>query len=988
MPSSQGEALLLHILMSLRQILQDNNSSIQSIILGRLLSDLVSGAAELSFHSQSISQLEVERCRAMFLEITKDTPTPILLPVLTSFLQPTSAPWLKDPISSVLSKIPLRKEGVFQTITFLASQFSPEAPTTPESTGPPITAQAIMQSSRILSSIPRGVSPEYFLTNVGPKLLSLLDGDDMDLRKTASYIIGNGILPKRPIGAPGTIGFTIFIKPIFDAFHGIIGESSTRWLRRFNRDGSPVNTVEASGNPNSPTLADTHQLSLSLARLTSLIVLHPNPALVKRLIGPVMLPLWGLHWCAESKNNKECAEQTFTLLQNFFSISSGKSRFERLIRNIMWDGGETWTYKHDISRGIFVAKREHSTPERFDIIQMVGNIDERVDLLLNFMGIDPQRETYIGEIFLFVSRNWLTGDRECSDNQTPVTFSDDTLPGLHKVIFAKIAEKLISQHQDILCRRLDQILELVNQLIDSEMQLNKGRNNKIDTTNPTLQSIGNIVESSKKGSDPADTAESPEPLSAALSLLSTLLISSDLQIGDDMRPVLGVTKVKIDELLPFISPTLKQPATTVSTLIEFVVAGVLAPDIRKPRDIPRLRHVSDIEAHRHALDSLNSPLPPVQVEGLSLLSRLIKKASPVLDIPATLTLLLSVIMEDSSNSNDEFVYLNVIKLIGILASRHPSTAIRTLAERYKDNNEDATLDQRLRIGEALLRTVQELGDALVGDTAQFLGDTMIAVAGRRGIKPKANERRIGGTEGQDLENDQTKRNIEGLGQDAADLINQMGQHTETEPEDPVKTAHSNKILQAWASGAASDENPDDLRIRTSAMSILAVAIQTNSSGLGQQVISASVDMALSTLNLEPGPENAIIRRAAIVLLLDIIKSLDKAMELGSDPGFTFSQSTSAYGPRVDITKTTIGNIPDILRVLNFIESKETDMIVRGHIRILIESLEAWTEKSILRGIGAGAQPQLELGDRLAGLDINPLSNTSGIRRRPQIEEIE
>ena len=73
------------------------------------------------------------------------------------------------------------------------------------------------------------------------------------------------------------------------------------------------------------------------------------------------------------------------------------------------------------------------------------------------------------------------------------------------------------------------------------------------------------------------------------------------------------------------------------------------------------------------------------------------------------------------------------------------------------------------------------------------------------------------------------------------------------------------------------------------------------------------------------------------------------------------------------------------------EDRETDSIVRGHIRVLIENLEAWTEKSLLWGIGTrgrdveGNESIFELGDRIAGLSVDPLAGRSA---RPKIEEIE
>jgi hypothetical protein len=76
-----------------------------------------------------------------------------------------------------------------------------------------------MQISRLLSSVPQGMSAEEYFTNIAPKLFSLLDGEDPDLKKTSAYVIGNGVLAKRPYGAPGAVGYSIFVQPIFEALN-------------------------------------------------------------------------------------------------------------------------------------------------------------------------------------------------------------------------------------------------------------------------------------------------------------------------------------------------------------------------------------------------------------------------------------------------------------------------------------------------------------------------------------------------------------------------------------------------------------------------------------------------------------------------------------------------------------------------------------------------------------------------------------------------
>jgi hypothetical protein len=228
---------------------------------------------------------------------------------------------------------------------------------------------------------------------------------------------------------------------------------------------------------------------------------------------------------------------------------------------------------------------------------------------------------------------------------------------------------------------------------------------------------------------------------------------------------------------------------------------------------------------------------------------------------------------------------------------------------------------------------------------------------------------------------------------AATELNLVDEDSDT--ESPEQAAHAANVVAAWAAGVSTDEQPDDLRIRASALSILASAIQTNIIGLGPSTVSSAVDLALATLTLEPEVESAILRRASVVLILDTLKALETAREArgGQNIGFGFSLSDETT-PRAfnSAGHSTIGNIPTILRTLRFVEGREEDGIARGHLRALIESFEAWQEKSLMWAIGAhddqeAFDPQFELSNRIKGLKVNPLGGQDGAGR-PRIEEIE
>lgn len=890
---------------------------------------------------------------------------------------------------------------------FMASQFAPslgQEAQSQASNGPHFTVQAIMQISRLLSSVPQDVDPSLYFTTIAPQLLALIDGDDQDLQKTASYTIGNGILGKRAYGAPGTIGHAIFVEPLFATLTGELNDSSTKWMNRFTDVEGTIPQVPRRKLP-AGTLVDNVTVELAITRLRSLALQHSNPGLFKRIVYPILLPLWGLACFCKEQGMMIFHERIMALLQTYFSISVGAQPLKKLVDNLLWDGGSSWTYAKNSNDGVFLVKRNESRDKASNVIKMMDSLQNRTDLFVSLLGSDPSSEERTGDIFLHVSESWLvhpTGTQQ-TDGLSKTSLGDGASENLvQRLVSAKVSEKLLDNFRDMLSRRPFRVLELIKQVINGELQRLNPQREPQDAGKVSLSSLANIVHKEEGQEKSQSDNESFETLSTAFSLLSTVLASAEFATSQEIKPLLESIKDQLDQLIHLLPPSLSKPGTTSSMLLEIQLTHPELDDIK-----PAPAHISDLETHRQALANLNSELPPVQAEGFLLLSTLITKSSPVLDIPATLTLLLSIIADTSeSAASEEFIYLNAINIIGTLASRHPRTVVKTLVNSYADRSEQRSLDQRLKIGEALLRTVQDLGDALTGETAKILGEGMIAVGGRRGRKPQTQRSRA-----EKLAKEKWKKEREesptsegwSMTSGPSGLLSEVDllEDDDSETESPEQTAHATNIVAAWAAGASSDEDPDDLRVRASALSVLASAVQSNIIGLGRAILSSSVELALATLTLEPAPESAILRRSSVILLLDILKTLDTAREKrgGKDTGFGFSltddvsplpsfHDAGSRGP------STIGNIPSMLRTLGFVESREMDGITRGHLRALVESLEAWLEKSLMWRIGAqsgdgdeASEPRLELGDRIAGLSVDPMAGPSG-RQRPRIEEIE
>ncbi|KAJ5329609.1 hypothetical protein N7452_009999 [Penicillium brevicompactum] len=995
----QNHQLLRRIIGVLLDILNDNRPSIQPIIRSRILSDVISGLSDLAFNPNIQESSDRTSLQKSLSKIVEDTPTTVLLPTLSVFLQSETCQWFKSTISSQLSHVPLRPGGVVHIIMFIASQFSPTLgqEAQDQSNGPRLTVQAIMQISRLLSSVPQGVEPKVYFETIAPQLLALMDGTDLDLQKTASYVVANGILGKRAYGAVGTIGHSIFVEPIFNALTAELDPKSRQWMTQFtDLEGSLPAPMEV--HPSLNIIVDSTTLDLALERLRCLTLQHPNPSVVKRLVQPILLPLWGLIcFSKEEQPLNSFHERVLPLLQTFFSISVGSPPLKKLVDNLLWDGDVNWTYSQNAESQVVLSKRSTPAGDHSNLIQLMDSLHTRAELFAGLLGSDPSSEERTGDIFLYVSENWLVQPTTSQKANSMLDGAGETEDITKKLVSAKVAEKLLDNFKDALTRRPLRVLELIKHVVDGELGRLKARNAS-GQGKVSLSSLSNIVE--KDDNETEDAAnDSSESLSTAFSLLSTLLASAEFSPTDEILPLLSSLKKDLDELVPLLPATLSKPGMTSSLLLEIQ----LAPS-EKPATKTTSAHTKDLETYRQAMANLSSDMPPVKAEGLFLLEKLVVASSPVIDIGVALGWMMLVIKDTSGTSEDEtYNHKAATSVVGKLASRHPLTVIKTLVEEYADRQEKNTLNQRLMIGQAIVQSIQNIGGGLSGETAKTLGETLISVAGRRGTKgeskkasSKSQRNKSPGLAGQEGKNPETPEDLS-TSSGIAKAVSQLSSHDDdSDDETEEQKAFAANVVAAWAAGASADDKPDDLRARASAVSILGTAITINIIGLGSATVSSAIDLALSILTLETETETAIMRRSSVILILDTLKALETAREtLGQDVGFGFSLSdndTFASPQGLSRETSTVGNIPAMLRTLCFVESREKDGLTRQHLRDLVESLEAWTEKSLMWGIGAqegqhAMDPRFDLGGRIAGLRVDPMAGVENTGR-PRIEEIE
>lgn len=851
-----------------------------------------------------------------------------LMPALNLLIQPGRVePWLRTPLIKTLALLPLRPRGVQHTIEFVLSVHPSSAArndSTSTGRGSSITHEALNAASRLISSPPAGMDPVQWFNGISPQLLSLLDGEgEPEMDHAAAFIIGFGILGRREFGAPGTSGWNALIIPILARIDPSMGPLP--FLS--NSQEEPIVTI---GAPK--VLVTAQELARGLKRLSTLLSSHPHPSLSKRILSPVLLPLWSLSCVSTRDSHASKLIKTFILLLPMKGTSQDghqlPTTLSRILQNLTFSGrsaseDKAWTYNMALNGDIQIQEIPQKDLEAIQLSKLDKSVESFITLLQEL----PEFGTEISSLFMDLCARWLAH----SGSQLPSIITRIETTGSSsdfktRLIEAKVMQKLMTEFPDKLVHDSHQVLSLVDDVLSNFL----------------------------------NTSESSEDaVAVALSLLNIVLTSPSFQTSDE-----AVSRWEsIMKSLQIISrkPKLEVSSTAKNLMLVIQFRDSMNDPEDVPLSIPTDRQTEDRKTYRLAMSYLtatDSP-PPVRAQGLELISRLMQSDSSVLDIPALLVLFASL-LEDS----EEYIYLRAIQAIVKLSSKHPKAVMKDLIDRFIDPNEESELDQRLKTGEALLQVIQTNILAFTDDVARSVCEGLLFIAGRRSYRPKKER----------AQNNQNKLKLkqhEEADEAWGGEVPQLDEHIDLESDSLQDHEAISNIVSGWESTRGSE----DLRMRASALSVFGSGMEANISGVGSQTISSAIDLAIHILTLEPEAERGIVRRASILLILSFIKALSTARNEGQRLPFGFVGQS----------------LGDVQRILEYVMTTDNDGLVRQFAKDVVESLQAW-QMEFLLPVGGSIGQRDDLGlQELAGLNI-ALSvggkQASATRDRPRIEEIE
>lgn len=958
---------------------QQEGTGIQPLLAQRCLPDIVSALAELAFSPQHAQQ-DHSTFEPAYNNLLARTPTSRLLPILTTFLQQPLPAWLKARMGTELATVPIRNHGVRHVIEFLSLSYLSNNSQVPQNaSGPqsqiPIPLEAVTQASKLLTSPPSGTRQDEWIQKLEPQLWSLLDGTEgRELSRAAGQIIAGGILSKKSTGAPGTVGWKTFAQPILETIRP--KNITTAVLRESTKDH---------------VLIQDQDLLLALKRLAVITTSYSHAGLVKRLIGPTLLALWALLNYARLKRSlgKVWTELPHSIIVRYMTVAGDPKQIDTIATNPFWDGPVDWTFGPGTRGGVEVRVRRDGGPGGMDgmesILSRISDLAARIDLLVSLLADAKVSDEVVGLVFLQVTKRWLSPSH-VTKAALLLGSDDDPLAALTD---AKLSEALASKFKDSFARSPQHIIELMDQLLQNYVSNHQARlGRRAKSHKPSRANLGSIVAPSSETRDgnSEDSTSEEDLVSFAISILSTLLTTPSFK----QTPTTDALLSQVVEQLKYLvhvqdrSPISPLIVDSARSLLQALNSSALGADPGTVYMDPLASHRTTLQA---ALQDLSSPEAPNRRWSLSTLHKLIGNVSsfPVIDVPATSYLVLSASLADP----ESYVHGAAIPVLVALALRAPHPTVQILVDAFLDVDERSlklskgrrtdekerelqeSLDYRLRVGEVLSKIlfsddfwIEKSNKGAKHTSIQQITSACLSLASRRGQRHKTQSSR------QAVSLRIVQQQDEAEAAWGGPIPNILEREGEASADDQAEYEALSKIVQGWEETGIEE----DVRIRASAMSVLGTVLEKRLEFVSQATVDAGLQIVLLILTMETAEAFFILRRAAVLVFMGLLRALDEGLEAGED-------SNVGLG---------IKQQDEVERVLRWVRDEDGDALVRDHAASVLEGLEIVQMKKLYKFSDEGVKlgPDLGLASGLRGLNVRPDADEGRGKRRMVVEEVE
>ncbi|KAI1300530.1 transmembrane and coiled-coil domains-containing protein 7 [Mortierella claussenii] len=919
-------------------------------------SSLISEGEHGSERSRQLQQKE--ESAKLFHDLFWNTEAASSLEALTSLLSASSPmhptpTWIKSVSGRFLSQILLRPGGVRVVLEYM------------QGGADTVKLDQLERIARLVTSVPDQMSSvqEYYRT-ICPELLDILERNlqlmdpDQDNRERASrappssqlvqtttFVVGK-LLVKNPAICQIEI-VAKEVEPLWKwgtrASRKIPVASDTIPVSPSHEQGRKVTVVDEADGENGddarnsgldPLVASEYELTKAVLFLHSFLVGNePSPFLFQAFLGQAFQGLYQLYEFLIQVRSV-LREKVKEILVVYMRILDPRDTVETLKAIVMrrrlpvsiakpWQNLVTHTgqrigelvdmgcvgesyFAPGPTGGAVLRRRSTQDPSAATRLEL------GVDVFLDFLS-ELETSGYEGEIlgdlYMYLLDEYQAGKARGSNSVSPRRML--TMLQLILSMTQKLGPSIMG--------KVTQIIGLANNILEHQ--------------------CSNELRESIEATENEDVEETDmEILSLVLTLLSAILTENE-HLSQPDRHLLSLIMVHLKQLSDHPLIEIRRVAHDLQTLIPTRLHDSSSNADGAPQ---KTEMEVEMEKYASALAALQDSLLPVRAHGLHILREMILAKSIVLtksfggdDADRELDHALDIFVQHVQEP-DSFIYLNAVKGLAALTDAHGPEILRKLMRIYANEDGKQTLDTRLRIGEALVQTVQRCGEALGGYMDALLPGLYKVMS--TAVDPTVLEAR-------DEERKKAADKVKSERASEALLSPEEKQRKWKAERESRNTSGSHKEGSQQEDAEQEGEVVDEVSLlRSSALTILATAAENCPTALLPEM-RYLLDWVLSILDLDKQTE---VRRAATLVMVLLIRALG---------------SNSLYRIEGDQLKR-------LYRTLRYVEQVDEDALCRAQARTGIADLDTVVRMEMS---GGGSDRTIQGGvASLAGFDASEI----------------
>ncbi|UJR26632.1 hypothetical protein I4U23_007950 [Adineta vaga] len=270
----------------------------------------------------------------------------------------------------------------------------------------------------------------------------------------------------------------------------------------------------------------------------------------------------------------------------------------------------------------------------------------------------------------------------------------------------KLIMEYLTEHIDIFIKNVDDTVRVIQIILE---KLSKTYENKYQKTFLTKTTTD------KDDDDDDDLSTDNEALQIVFTIASLLITHYD-QLSSENKQILAslYSSLKLIEE-NHSNGELRQLAHELS--LAFVTFGAVKEPITQSKSNRLIEEMNDerdlrAETFENAYACLNDPSIPIRAHGLILFRRLIERSDQeTLSKIRENDMKLLKCFQEHLHADDSYEYLAAINVLNALANQYTNEILPKLCNEYI--NEKRKLEDRLKVGEILVKTCRILGDMSV-----------------------------------------------------------------------------------------------------------------------------------------------------------------------------------------------------------------------------------------------------------------------------------